>query len=347
MMYKSIKYYRKTSWLKLAAFGVAALDRFSFLEKYIAGNHKKFTALYHRDFAKGLEDTSRFDQVYLPYAFLNSPMELARHLKFDINGIPIGRIDANPKHYNPLFSCYYGLVSYNAYLHTNEQENIDKFLLQVDFLNQYGIENPSGFWLPYYEDLPKFQLKAPWFAGITQALAISVFIRAFIKTNQKIYRQRAMQLFQTFFLSVENGGFLKHTPEGFSWIEEYPSKNPTYVLNGFVFNLIALVEYYKVIDESIEVKERLNACFKSFFYSLHHYVFGMFTKYSRKNMAFSNIEYQGLYVFLFLHLYRLTGKPAFREMADFYNQNTDWELFFSFYQIQGGHERIVPYFNLI
>ena len=343
MIYKSIRYYQKTSWLKLAAFIVDAVNRAGLIDNYKTGNHRKYSTLFHRDFTENWTDAIRFENFYLPYAFFKSPVELAKHLKFDKNKVPIGRLDVKLKHHNPLFSCYYGLVCFNSYNHTTQQENLDEFLNQVDFLNRYGIENSNGFWLPYLEDLPKFELKAPWFAGITQALAISVFIRAYVQTDQEIYRQRAIQLYRPLFIPVEEGGFLKNTLEGYLWIEEYPSRQPTYVLNGFVFIMIALVEYFHEVEHTILVKERLDKCMETFFNSLHHYTFGAYTKYSRKGRTFSNIEYQGLYVFLFLHLYHLTGKSAFKELARFYNSNTDWALFFSFFQIKEGHERVEFY----
>ena len=141
--------------------------------------------------------------------------------------------------------------------------------------------------------------------------------------------------------TTANGVFCK-TPEGNDWMEEYPSPTPSYVLNGFIFCLIAVTEYAVHSQDKI-YEEKAIELYKSLMHSLSEYRIGKYWRYDRKFWKFSNIEYQALHTFQFLHLYKLGGMDIFKTISLECNEAMDWENFFYFYQMPKRNIQISDY----
>jgi hypothetical protein len=81
-------------------------------------------------------------------------------------------------------------------------------------------------------------------------------------------------------------------------------------------------------DEALEkyCDDMTEALFKT----LHFYKFGRFTRYSRFEKTFENIDYEGRNYILFKHLFELTQNKAFEKlMNNAYNQ-VNWKAFYRF-----------------
>ena len=133
-------------------------------------------------------------------------------------------------------------------------------------------------------------------------------------------------------IEKKDGGILIQTPEGLPWIEEYPGEKPSYVLNGFIFCIIALLEYEQLFPNE-EIRDFNNKLIESLLRSLPFYQRGKYFKYSRMYPTLSNIEYQGVYVCQFKHLYELTNMDVFKDLFQRYNQTMNWHAFSDFYEI--------------
>lgn len=290
----------------------------------------------------GLENQ---DQYYYTYSHFSHPEQLANSLLFDKAGIAYSSVN-NPhlKYINPLFPAYYGLVCYNHYSQTDDFKSRQELLKQVDFLKGYGKWEGDFFKLYYEFDYPAFNLKAPWVAGITQALAASIFYRAHLLEPERGYDKYLTGAIKTMFIPKEAGGLLCTTKEGLPWIEEYPSEPPSMVLNGFIFCIVAVIEYANFKNDEFYKKQSVELL-RSLVSELHQYKYGKFLRHNLKHWDLSNLEYQGLYVFQFTHLYRLTGLPLFRELAIELEQAFTWKDFFYFYQMNNRNIVLRDYLN--
>jgi len=84
---------------------------------------------------------------------------------------------------------------------------------------------------------------------MAQGQALSAFIRLYRVTNDGAYLDVAERLFAS--LSTMKDDVDQGAPwvacmdgEGYYWIEEYPFDEPCHVLNGFVFAIYGLYDYY-------------------------------------------------------------------------------------------------------
>jgi len=271
---------------------------------------------------------------YFTYAHFSHPDELAKALSLNADGVATSSVNSPYiEQVNPLFPAYYGLVCFNHFFKTKDQQSRKAFFKQVEFLKEYGTLEKDQFSLPYPFDYPKFDLKAPWISGITQGLAASLFGRAHKLEPEAGYDQLQEKAIKAMFVSVENGGLLSHSQAGHPWIEEYPSKPYSHVLNGFIFSIIATIEFAQETKDE-NYLERSKNLIKSLLAELHHYQQGPYLRHNLRQWSLSNLEYQGLNTFQFVHLYQLTGIERFKDLALLSEAAFEWNDFFYFYQIK-------------
>ncbi len=78
---------------------------------------------------------------------------------------------------------------------------------------------------------------------------MEALMEAYTITHNKKLLTMIPEIKNLMLLPVSKGGLLRNTPEGGPWIEEYPSKQPNLVLNGFMFALMDLHDYCKMFPK--------------------------------------------------------------------------------------------------
>lgn len=348
MANKTSRYYFRTLQSKIIAIAHFYLDKFGLLWFYKKPLQKKFEEFFYMYFTDNLtNDGVIWNPTYITYLRFIKPEDLAKDLLFDNNQVPLGSAWHPPPDYNPLFPAYYALVCYNHYLKSGDEKSLNKFIKQAEFLANFGIEYENCFILMYRKDFDLItHLKAPFYTGITQALALSVFIRASYICNLENYRRLAEKTWNSFYLPVEQGGIYRIFESKYDWIEEYPVKIPDLTLNGFLFNIIAGYEFYHFVGKKDAIiEERLRKMLRSFFYLFSRYRFGKYTKYNLRHFTFHNIPYQGLFVFMFLHLFHLSGKKIFHNLAFEYHAQTNWKAYLEFYELETDIDKIIKIYR--
>ena len=159
-------------------------------------------------------------------------------------------------------------------------------------------------------------------------------MRAYILDKEENWKYLARQSILAFFEPIENGGVFKKTHEGLDWVEEYPlSQKHPFVLNGFIFALTCLYEYLILCENDVLFSTHLSRLNETLFKTIHHFKRKKYFKYSRFHWVFQNIEYQGLMVCQFLHLYELSSNHTFKTIAQLLNKDVNWAAFFRFYDM--------------
>ena len=342
MRKKNLKYYSNTLLLKANAlkhrllYSTTKKDRIKHAEIYQGAFRK-----HDFNFNVELKELEYFHT----YGYFQKAGDLEKAVLINDQGVCFSSVGSNYKNYfNPLFPSYYGLVVFNEYLATKSKERLDVFWKQISALKEHGHFKSDLFHLPIPFDYPDFNLKAPWMAGITQALAASMFFRANLLMPNSDFIKYQKGCVDSLYLSTNENGVFCKSPEGKDWIEEYPSVQPSYVLNGFIFCIIAVIEYY-IISKEETYKKKAIRLIESLISSLHEYKLGKYWRYDRKFWKFSNLEYQALHIFQFLHLYKLTNFDLFKEISIEANNHIDWDNFFYFYQMPKQNINISDSFN--
>ncbi|QLG28808.1 hypothetical protein HUG10_15225 [Halorarum halophilum] len=94
---------------------------------------------------------------------------------------------------------------------------------------------------------PDLLMETPWYSGMAQGLLLSSFTRLYRQTGDERYSDLADRTFASL---VPSGGSERSKPwvslieDGHYWIEEYPSEVPAHTLNGKMFGIYGLYEYW-------------------------------------------------------------------------------------------------------
>jgi hypothetical protein len=103
-------------------------------------------------------------------------------------------------------------------------------------------------------------MRAPWFSGMAQGQILSAIARLYEITKNQKYDSVCVKIFNSFKrFKGQHDPWIVHIDEhGYYWIEEYPEHDPNHVLNGFVFALFGLYDYY-LLHKDPDVKKYLLA----------------------------------------------------------------------------------------
>lgn len=173
----------------------------------------------------------------------------------DQNGIPLREYGAKiGMQYQPVGIAEYALGNHDLYLESHDDRYKEIFLKQANwFCNNLVTKRINrncifGVW-EYKFDFASHRQKAPWVSAMSQGEGISVLLRAYQLTDGQKYLKCAKLALKSFEVSSKKGGVRYEDDKGFVWYEEYPADTPPHVLNGFIFALFGLYDFYQVTDD--------------------------------------------------------------------------------------------------
>jgi hypothetical protein len=151
-----------------------------------------------------------------------------------------------------------------------------------------------------------------------QGLVLELVVRLYHVTHNPRYLKAADKIFQSF-KNVNRDSYpwvVYITPDKYYWIEEYPMDVPDNVLNGFIFGLFGLYEYWMLtkdpeakfyIDASLSTLQDKLPLFRnpggiSYYCLKHHH---------------QDPLYHSLHINLIRFLYKMTGEQFFKDFKDF------------------------------
>lgn len=227
---------------------------------------------------------------------------------FDKNGILLSQ-----DRYHPLSIAQYGVLAYYYFEETQDSVYYRKCVNQAKYFKDTSKVNilfdGKGIGLPYNFDF--WDLKAPWYSGMTQGYALSYLLRYYNLTKDQevipIIKKVAYVLLQ----KQEIGGTISTTKEGYTWIEEYPnSKRSPQVLNGYINGLIGLKEYSDYFPEDNLAQKILKETYRGVVNSLEHFDTSKWSYYNRANKRLSN-KYLRYQIYEMRHLFQLFNDDIF------------------------------------
>ena len=251
---------------------------------------------------------------------------------FDDKGVPmldykgvIGR------QYNPIAIAQYGLGFYNRFIKENKEEYLNKFLAQCDWLVDNLEKNKNGLyvWMHHFDWEYQGILKAPWQSSLAQSSGISALTRAFVLTKDDKYLKSAKLAFIAFKKSVEEGGVSYTDKEGNLWFEEYIIKPYSHVLNGFIWSIWGVYDYYLITKDEI-AKELFDSAVKTVEKNLYRYDIGFWSLYSlspTKLKLIASPFYHSLHIVQLEILYKMTGESTFEKFSNRWKQYEENSLY--------------------
>ena len=156
------------------------------------------------------------------------------------DGVPIVFLSGAP-FILPVTVALYGLGSHDAFLNTGIERYHRQMMSALQWLQKHFVPLGPGIGWPNPEDLPVYRLKSPWVSGLSQALALSLFIRAHQFEPQRHWSRLARKTWLGFRVPVEQGGFRRELNDGVIY-EEYPGPEVDCAFSGMCLALIGLWE---------------------------------------------------------------------------------------------------------
>jgi len=157
--------------------------------------------------------------------------------------------DADARAYCPTIVARDALVHWNQYLATNEEMHRHEFLIRAHWLveHEVHIAKDAGGW-PMSSLHP--DIRARWLSSLMQGWGISVLVRAYLLTSEKVFLEVVRRVVRTFERDILDGGV--STPVGkegifFEEVAVYPA---THRLKGFIFGLFGLYDYVELTGDA-------------------------------------------------------------------------------------------------
>lgn len=239
----------------------------------------------------------------------------------DSAGIPLlnyhGKIGLQ---YNPIAIAQWGLGNYNLYSQSRQLVFQDKLLAAADWLCSHLEQNDFGVWVwcHHFDWEYRATLKAPWYSGLAQGQGISLLLRAHRHTGDYQYLGAAHRAFDAFLRPVETGGVTVTDQDGDLWFEEYIVRPPTHILNGFIWALWGVYDYFLLTREESARKLWTRAT-QTLLRNLPRYDLGFWSLYEQSGTRFRMLAspfYHRLHVVQLRIMQRLTGEQKFGDYAD-------------------------------
>lgn len=244
--------------------------------------------------------------------------EKAVYDKFlDQDGIPMlnyhGKVGL---HYNPIAIAQWGLGNFNIWLKDKNKVSYDKFILSADWLVSNIFQNDNGIsvWMHHFDWEYRDTLKSPWYSGLAQGQGLSVLVRAYKITSDKKYISIAKKVFHSFQCEVDIGGVTFTDNNDNKWIEEYIVDPPTHILNGFIWALWGVYDYYLVTKDKSSYK-LYNDYVRTLKINLNSYDIGLWSLYEHSGTRLKMISssfYHKLHITQLNVMYNLTKEEIFQ-----------------------------------
>jgi len=223
--------------------------------------------------------------------------------------------------YNPNAVAQYALGLHDLFIDTGNSKYEESFLKQANwFLKNIRVINGDvGLWEYKFDFEYHKGLKTPWHSALAQGQGISVLVRAYLLTKDKTYLEISSKAFNAFKHKIdEPGGVTFIDDNGYIWFEELIFNPPTHVLNGFIYALWGVYDYYLVTkdQESLYLfKEGVRTLkdhigkYDIGFWSVYHLV-------PTKLKMIASPYYQRLHILQLKVMYKITGEEIFLMYAN-------------------------------
>lgn len=239
---------------------------------------------------------------------------------FDQDGIPILDYRGNiGKQYNPITISQYGLACINKYYKSKDEQWLKETIMQADWLVKNLEENEKGIpvWNHYFDWNYREILKAPWYSGLAQGNGISLLCRIAKETGDEKYYEAAEKAYISLTKTIDEGGVIYIDDKGDPWIEEVIVIPPTHILNGFLWALWGVWDYY-LLTENPKVEADFKRFVQTLEKNIHRYDTGYWSLYELSGLRLRMVAspfYHALHCVQLRITADMTGKDIFLDFA--------------------------------
>lgn len=232
----------------------------------------------------------------------------------DENGVPFIKMN-NEKQYSPVNIAQYGFILHADFLETNDEALFNALKNCVTKLEELAtIDDQYCIWWHNYDE-GKYNIKGPWASAMSQGEGMSLFLRFYQLTNEDKYLILAKKAFKFLTHDISEKSVRVIDQNGDLWLEEYPSKPSSFVLNGFIYAVFGVIDLYRVTHDQA-VKNHLDDYLSTLEKNIHRFDCGYWSYYDLLKKELVRYYYQkNVHAPQLEVLYLLTQKTVFRKYA--------------------------------
>jgi hypothetical protein len=231
-------------------------------------------------------------------------------------------------YYNPVQIAQRALYFVSTYNKTQDsiylywaQKYADK-LVETSKFYQNSLIFPYDFDFLLHGD-DNFTMEAPWYSGMAQGQVLSLFSKLYEITNEDEYWQRAQLTYNSFFIELDSDNIQKDwisvvDSSNYLWIEEYPLLPVNYTLNGFLFSIIGLYDYYR-IRPAKEVYGLLCAVLTTAKHNVHRFRSNKNVSYYCLSHKVQSLTYHEIHIDQIDYLFKITNDIKFKAESIFFS----------------------------
>lgn len=252
--------------------------------------------------------------------------------KFDTRGIPY-LIEGNREYYSVVYIIQYGLILHDLVLKgVNIQENKTILSKLIDWL----IENSEDYkdsivWRS--EENTHYHLEKGWISAMYQGQAISFFLRMSQLFNEPKYIPFSEKIYAYFKYDYSEGGVKRVDSDGYIWLEEYPTNPPSYVLNGFIYSIMGVLDLHRVTGNK-DAKLLYESCISTVKNNIHKYDLTYWTRYDQLKQELVSYYYQkNVHIPLVRILFLLTNDKIFQTLDEKWTKQLNSKYIYFFVKI--------------
>lgn len=168
----------------------------------------------------------------------------------DADGMPLKLYHGNLEQH-PVLTAQAALSWLACLRETKDEWYREHALFAGHYLINMSDDFDGAMFFPYHFDFnmhgnKRNKMIAPWYSGMTQGQVLSVFSRLGELTGDKEWEVAAAAVLKSFshLRGKAEPWILMVDEDNSLWIEEYPSDGESHVLNGFMFGMFGLYDYY-------------------------------------------------------------------------------------------------------
>jgi hypothetical protein len=179
----------------------------------------------------------------------------------DANGVPMAMIGGRLV-YKPAGLAQHAINALTGYRRTHDARYLTMAVEAAKAFVRIGRMSGGGLYIPYLFDFPMHSVQAytihsAWYSAMAQGQALSLFTRLYQVTGDAAYLATARQLFVSLrFLRQRVSPWVAWVDtSGYLWLEEYAQDQPEHTLNGFIFAMFGLYDYWLVTGDPTVLQE--------------------------------------------------------------------------------------------
>lgn len=212
-------------------------------------------------------------------------------------------------------------------------------LLYVEHLTKRLLDSAtyldSSILIPYNFDFPLHGhksdlMEAPWYSAMAQGQMLSLVVRLYELTGKTYYLDVSRKVFNSYKRIKGKGArpWISCIDNNKNiWYEEYPRDFPAFTLNGKIFSILGLYDYYRITKDK-EVAVWLKGGLTTIKNNIYRFrVEGDCSLYCLKHHECGIKEYHALHIEQLNVLYEITQDELFAQAAQDFEADTpeDWK----------------------